>query len=106
MIDNVNHPQHDKNCFCNDCYVNWKLFSEEPVDNVNHPSHYTQGEIECIDAIEASMTHQAFLGYCKGNAMKYLWRYENKGGGESLEKARWYINRMIRTLQMMEEFGE
>lgn len=27
-----------------------------PNDSVNHPAHYTQGGIECIAAIRASMT--------------------------------------------------
>jgi hypothetical protein len=67
--------------------------SEE--DMVNHPSHYTSGGIECIDAIEASMTAEAFKGYCKGNAMKYIWRYEKKGSVESLQKAIWYLNKLI-----------
>lgn len=65
-------------------------------DNVNHPSHYTAGNIECIEAIKESMTHRAFMGYCKGNVIKYLWRYENKNNPlEDLKKARWYIERMI-----------
>lgn len=64
-------------------------------DPVNHPSHYTQGTVECIDAIESSMTAQQFLGYLKGNAMKYLWRYQFKGGVEDLRKARWYLDRLI-----------
>ena len=64
-------------------------------DNVNHPAHYTQGGIECIEAIKASMTAQQFLGYLKGNAMKYLWRYQHKGGAEDLRKARWYLDRLI-----------
>lgn len=64
-------------------------------DTVNHPSHYASGEIECIDAIESSMTHEAFCGYLKGNVQKYMWRYENKGGLESLEKAQWYLNKLI-----------
>ena len=67
--------------------------SEE--DMVNHPSHYTAGGIECIDAIEASMTAEAFKGYCKGNALKYIWRYEKKGSVESLQKAIWYLNKLI-----------
>lgn len=67
--------------------------SEE--DMVNHPSHYTNGGIECIDAIEASLTAEAFKGYCKGNAMKYIWRYEKKGSVESLQKAIWYLNKLI-----------
>lgn len=70
-----------------------KPMSEE--DMVNHPSHYISGGIECIDAIEASMTAEAFKGYCKGNAMKYIWRYEKKGSVESLQKAIWYLNKLI-----------
>ena len=65
-------------------------------DAVNHPSHYTGGDIECIDAIKASMTNEAFLGYLKGNTQKYLWRYEKKVAPvEDLEKAKWYLERLI-----------
>lgn len=64
-------------------------------DNVNHPSHYTQGGIECIEAIKASMTASEFRGYLKGNAMKYMWRYQLKNGVEDLRKAQWYLNRLI-----------
>ena len=64
-------------------------------DNVNHPAHYTQGAVECIEAIKASMTAQQFLGYLKGNAMKYMWRFQFKGGVEDLKKARWYLDRLI-----------
>lgn len=65
-------------------------------DNVNHPSHYTTGGIECIDAMKASMTTEAFLGYLKGNIQKYLWRYEKKlAPAEDLKKARWYLDRLI-----------
>ena len=46
---------------------------------VDHPAHYTSGEIECIDALKASMSHAEFCGFLKGNAMKYLWRYDKKG---------------------------
>ena len=58
------------------------------------PDHY-KGEIECVDAIRASMTPEAFRGYLKGNVMKYLWRYEKKGGVEDLMKARVYLNWLI-----------
>ena len=44
------------------------------VDMVNSPPHYTSNLIECIDAIEASMSDEEFQGYLKGNCMKYLWR--------------------------------
>jgi len=64
-------------------------------DNINHPAHYTQGGIECIEAIKASMTTSEFRGYLKGNAMKYMWRYQLKNGVEDLRKAQWYLNRLI-----------
>jgi len=68
-------------------------------DPVNAPGHYRQGGIECIDAIRASMSKEQFIGYCKGNSLKYQWRFEHKGGVQDLEKARWYLNRMIEELQ-------
>lgn len=65
-------------------------------DPVNHPSHYTQGGVECIEAIKASMSPEEFSGYLKGNSIKYLWRYRNKGKAkEDLKKAQWYLNRLI-----------
>lgn len=64
-------------------------------DNVNHPSHYTFGGVECIDAIEAALGREGFVAYCEGNVMKYLWRHRGKGGVEDLEKARWYLDKMI-----------
>ena len=69
-------------------------------DNVNHPAHYTQGGIECIDAIEASMSPEEFRGYLKGCQMKYLWRYRMKGGLEDLQKARWYLDKLISKVEV------
>ena len=64
-------------------------------DPVNNPSHYTQGDIECIDAIRASMTDEEFAGFLKGNAMKYLWRYRKKGNPvQDLKKAEWYTTKL------------
>lgn len=77
-----------------------KLLSDEDRellerDNVNSPSHYNKGSVECIYAIESSMTKEAFCGYLKGNVIKYMYRYEDKGGVESLQKAQWYLNKLI-----------
>ena len=80
------------------CPVPWAVKEEAPVvqeDEVNHPPHYTDGEIECIEAIEASLTPEEFRGYCKGNLMKYNWRERLKGGTKSLKKAQWYLDRLI-----------
>jgi hypothetical protein len=65
-------------------------------DMVNSPSHYTQGSIECIDAIDEVVKHlDGMEAMCTGNAIKYLWRWKHKNGTEDLKKAIWYIQRMI-----------
>ena len=69
------------------------------ADNVNHPSHYTQGGIECIDAIRASLSPSGFCDFCKGNVLKYLWRWEKKGGLQDLKKAQVYLNWLIETAE-------
>jgi hypothetical protein len=63
------------------------------MDKIN-PTHY-KGTIECIDAIESAMTKEGFRGYLKGNIIKYVWRYDRKNGVEDLEKAQWYLNKLI-----------
>nr|DAD83098.1 MAG TPA: nucelotide kinase [Podoviridae sp. ctlpi2] len=74
------------------------------TDLVNHPPHYQSNGIECIDAIRAALTPEQFAGYCRGNAMKYLWRAGKKlqsgqlaadAWKEDLEKARWYLNKIL-----------
>jgi hypothetical protein len=65
------------------------------TDSVNHPPHYTVGDIECIDAIKASMTPEQFEGYLKGTAMKYLWRYPHKGKPvQDIDKCIWFMKRL------------
>lgn len=68
---------------------------QKAVDIVNHPPHYTTGKVECIEAIEAALTPEEFRGYVKGVVIKYMWREKHKGGDEDLQKARWYLNRLI-----------
>lgn len=61
------------------------------MEQVEHPAHYVQGDIECIDAIRAALTPEEYRGFCKGNALKYIWRERHKGGSTSLEKAEVYL---------------
>lgn len=63
-------------------------------DVVNKPPHYTNGEVECIDAIESALTAEQYIGYLRGNVLKYLWRFDRKNGLEDLEKALWYLKRL------------
>lgn len=69
-------------------------------DNVNSPKHYTQGDIECIEAIKAATVGKTGIeAFCVGNAIKYLWRYENKNGLEDVKKAAFYVNRLTSELE-------
>ena len=81
-----------------------KCCNKEPdIDMVNHPSHYTQGGIECIDALKAATVSKTGIeAVCTANAIKYLWRYEEKNGIEDVKKARWYIDRLIKELEEKE----
>ncbi len=64
-------------------------------DPVNNPLHYNRKGVECINAIEASMSNEEFKGYLKGNAIKYLWRYKYKNNPiEDLSKSMWYTNKL------------
>lgn len=67
------------------------------MDNVNHPEHYTDGNIEVIDYIEDKQ-----LGFHLGNVVKYISRAGKKDPTtkkEDLEKAKWYLDRYIDTLE-------
>ena len=83
---------------CTQEFLFWLYSEAEPEkeaneDNpVNHPSHYTDENIEIIDYIEDKK-----LGFCLGNAFKYLYRCMRKNGLEDIKKAHWYINKFIET---------
>jgi hypothetical protein len=65
------------------------------TDPIHHPRHYTRhpSGVECIEITE-------HMGFCLGNAIKYLWRAGAKGDTvEDLRKAIWYIEREIARIQ-------
>lgn len=71
-------------------------------DAVNNPKHYNQGLIECIDAIQAMLSPEEFVGYLRGNSLKYRWRFRYKNGLEDLEKAEWYEKRLKKAVQKLD----
>lgn len=73
--------------------------SSNKPDMVNHPQHYTQGGIECIDALKAATVGKRGIeAVCVANVVKYLWRYEEKNGIEDVRKAKWYIERLLKEM--------
>jgi hypothetical protein len=68
------------------------------MSHVDHPTHYNQGQIECIEVID-----QLNLGFSLGNALKYIWRCNDKGKKiEDLRKAVWYIEHEIAIAESIE----
>lgn len=76
--------------------VRKEIWGDDFEDMVNHPPHYTQGGIECIDAIEASMSPEEFAGFLKGQVIKYMWRFEKKWDPkQDAGKAKFYLDRLV-----------
>ncbi len=88
--------------------VRMKSDYEQALERINTPPHYTGGNVECIDAIEASMSREQFIGFLKGNVEKYLWRFDTKGVKasmsadekalvryENLGKGEFYLKRLM-----------
>lgn len=73
-------------------------------DNVNHPSHYASRKYEVIDVMEDTMSGLQFQGYLLGCTLKYIMRWDKKDAPiQDLEKAQWYLNRLIQTLKQHEQ---
>lgn len=64
-------------------------------NKVDHPEHYNFGKMETLDLIDNFSTPEEYDGFLKGNIIKYLHRYNFKNGLEDLEKAQWYLNKLI-----------
>lgn len=71
-------------------------------DKIN-PQHYQRDGMECIDAIKAAVQNLSGAeAFETGSAIKYLWRWKEKGGIDDLRKATWFINDMISDLEEIE----
>ena len=59
------------------------------------PAHY-HGPIEPWQAMEAWMPPHQFVGFLRGNAIKYLARLDRKGAPlEDAKKARHYLDKLV-----------
>ena len=74
----------------------WDRYAPSPdgYDVIEKPMHY-DGQVECIEYIRDRSGHEGFIAYCWGSVIKYQHRWKEKGGIESLRKARWFLNRLI-----------
>lgn len=80
----------------------WWEPKEDVADNVNHPAHY-QGKYECIDEMIALFGVEAVIHFCMCNVYKYRFRAANKNGKEDLDKADWYMDKLIELEGVLDE---
>lgn len=73
---------------------------EALTDPVERPAHYTQGDVECIDAIKAQLSPDEYRGFLHGQVAKYNWRLGRKGSAyHDARKAHWYLTRLVIELE-------
>lgn len=58
--------------------------------------HYEKLGIEPIEVMRQWFTPEELRGFYRGNILKYIGRYRNKGGMEDLRKAQWYLDELLK----------
>ena len=71
---------------------------------VNHPNHYqSETGLEVIDVIDAFTDGlDGVEAFDTGNIIKYICRWKKKNGIEDLEKAKWYLENLIKEVKEKE----
>jgi len=64
-------------------------------DNVKNPKHYTFGKWEVHEII----TGMRMTDWREANILKYIFRYKYKRGLEDLQKAKWYLDKLIEDIE-------
>lgn len=85
------------------------VLNEIPKDMVNHPDHYktSSSGLETIDVIKAFTENCVGIeAVCTANVIKYVCRWKKKNGLEDLKKAEWYLNYLIRNMELKESNKE
>lgn len=58
-------------------------------------THYTDKKIQPWDAMQEWMTEEQFKGFLIGNVIKYISRFQDKGGVLDLQKCKHYLDKLI-----------
>ena len=74
-------------------------------DMVNHPAHYqSETGLEAWDVIEAfTFNLSGVEAFDTGNVLKYMCRWKAKNGLQDLEKARRYLDHLIKHVEKLEK---
>jgi hypothetical protein len=63
-------------------------------DEINKPSHYHNGGIDVIGFSEKQFSYEELKGFYRINVLKYVTRYDKKGGLKDLKKADFYLEKL------------
>ena len=63
----------------------------DPYDSQIGGSHYSEKDIQPTEYIMRNN-----LGWCEGNAVKYITRHETKGGADDIRKAIHYLQILLK----------
>ena len=58
-------------------------------------AHYLDKDVQPWDAMESWMTEEQYKGFMLGNVIKYIARFQDKGGKIDLEKAKHYLDKCL-----------
>jgi hypothetical protein len=81
--------------------------NEEEYEYVDNPKHYQFFGEESLSMMKKLLTYEEFVGFCKGNALKYRIRAGKKPGISStqdIEKALYYEKIYEREFKLKIEF--
>jgi len=69
------------------------------MDEIDKPKHYTQGKVECLDAIDSMLEESSRIDFYRSQIVKYMWRLRDKGDPlKDAQKAKFYLGRLIEKL--------
>ncbi len=71
------------------------LSSTTASEEKKTPKHY-DNTIQPIEFMYEVMNDDEYMGFCRGNVIKYIGRYPEKGGKLDLEKAKYYLDELLR----------
>ena len=70
------------------------------MDEITKPKHYTQGSVECLDAIDSMLEENSGIDFYRTQIVKYMWRLRDKGSPlKDTKKAKFYLERLIEKLE-------
>lgn len=95
----VEFTRLEKFCLCSEEDLEPLMDFDEFENDAINPDHYKVGGIETIDYMKAKMTNEEFIGYLKGNILKYTSRIGHKdSASQEAGKIEWYAGKLKEVL--------